>query len=144
MEETPKEDEYRDRLLRLQAEYDNYRKSMEKRFGEQVRLANERLILKILHTVDDFERMIESTKDEDTRNGMEMIYENMMDALRSEGVERIDCVGKPFDPFEQEAVEVSDEGECSDGTVVKELRAGYRLNGKVIRTALVRVKGGKK
>jgi len=144
VEETPKEDDYRDRLLRLQAEYDNYRKSMEKRFRDQVSLANERLIIKMLRTVDDFGRMIENTKDEEVRKGMEMIYVNMMDALKSEGVERIECAGRPFDPFEQEAVEVSDEGECDDGTVIKELRAGYRLNGKVIRTALVRVKGGKK
>jgi len=99
VEETPKEDEYRDRLLRLQAEYDNYRKSMEKRFGEQVRLANERLIIDILQTIDDFERMIDNTKDEETRKGMEMIYMNMMDALKREGVERIDCVGKPFRPL---------------------------------------------
>jgi len=137
-------EEYRERLMRLQADYDNYRKNFEKRFEEQRKLANERLVLELLPVVDDFERVMKSTDDEKTREGMEMVYRNMMKALKNEGVERMDCVGKPFDPFEQEAIEVSCEGSCEENTVMEELRAGYRMNGRVIRTALVKVKGGKK
>ena len=137
-------DKYRERLMRLQADYDNYRKNVEKRFEEQRKLANERLVLKLLPVVDDFERIMKSTDDEKMIEGMEMVHRNMMEALKSEGVERMECVGKPFDPFEHEAIEVSYEGSCDENRVVEELRAGYRMNGRVIRTALVKVKGGKK
>jgi molecular chaperone GrpE len=137
-------EEYREKLLRLQADYDNYRKNFEKRFEEQRKLANERLVRELLTVMDDFERMMKSTDDEETRGGMEMVYRNMMKALKNEGVERMECVGKPFDPFEQEAIEVSYEGSCEENTVMEELRAGYRMNGRVIRTAQVKVKGGKK
>ena len=137
-------EEFREKLLRLQADYDNYRKNFEKRFEEQRKLANERLVRELLTVMDDFERMMKSTDDEETRGGMEMVYRNMMKALKNEGVERMECVGKPFDPFEQEAIEVSYEGSCEENTVMEELRAGYRMNGRVIRTAQVKVKGGKK
>ncbi len=146
MEEDTQKEEYLDRLLRLQAEYDNYRKSVEKRFEEERKLASERLVLKLLDVVDDFERMMKNIRDDKVREGMEMIYKNMMKALESEGLERIECAGKPFNPLEQEAIEVSYD-ECGDetyDTVIEELRAGYKMNGKVIRAALVKVKGGKK
>lgn len=143
MEEDTKKEEYLDRLLRLQAEYDNYRKSIEKRFEEERKLANERLVLKLLDVVDDFERMMKNIENAEVREGMEMIYKNMMKALKSEGLERMECVGKPFNPLEQEAIEVSYDGDETQDTVIEELRAGYRMNGKVIRAALVKVKGGK-
>ncbi|MDY6984873.1 MAG: nucleotide exchange factor GrpE [Candidatus Thermoplasmatota archaeon] len=146
MEEDTQKGEYLDRLLRLQAEYDNYRKSVEKRFDEERKLANERLVLKLLNVVDDFERMMKNIEDDKVKEGIEMIYKNMMKALESEGLEQIECVGKPFNPLEQEAIEVLYDG-CGDethDTVIEELRAGYKMNGKVIRAALVKVKGGKK
>lgn len=143
MEEDTKKEEYLNRLLRLQAEYDNYRKSVEKRFEEERKLANERLVLKLLDVVDDFERMMKNIENAEVREGMEMIYKNMMKALKSEGLERMECVGKPFNPLEQEAIEVSYDGDETQDTVIEELRAGYRMNGKVIRAALVKVKGGK-
>jgi molecular chaperone GrpE len=144
VEEEKEAEEYRERLIRLQAEYDNFRKNMEKRFEEERKLASEKLVLKLLNVIDDFERMMKNIEDPEFKKGMEMIYKNMMEALKSEGVERIDCAGKKFDPFEQDAIEVSYEGAYEENTVIEELRAGYKMNGRVIRTALVKVKGGKK
>jgi len=143
VEEEKEAEEYRERLIRLQAEYDNFRKNMEKRFDEERKLAGEKLVLKLLNVIDDLERVLKNMKNEE-KEGIEMVYKNMMEALKSEGLERIDCVGKPFDPFEQEAIEVSYEGPYEENRVIEELRAGYKMNGRVIRTALVKVKGGKK
>lgn len=143
MEEEKEAEEYRERLIRLQAEYDNFRKNMEKRFDEERKLASEKLVLKLLNVIDDLERVLKNMKNEE-KEGIEMVYKNMMEALKSEGLERIDCVGKPFDPFEQEAIEVSYEGPYEENRVIEELRAGYKMNGRVIRTALVKVKGGEK
>jgi len=143
VEEEKEAEEYRERLIRLQAEYDNFRKNMEKRFDEERKLASEKLVLKLLNVIDDLERVLKNMKNEE-KEGIEMVYKNMMEALKSEGLERIDCVGKPFDPFEQEAIEVSYEGPYEENRVIEELRAGYKMNGRVIRTALVKVKGGEK
>lgn len=124
---------------RLAAEFDNYRKRIEKS-GEEVRQqAAQRVIGKLLSVLDSFEQALKNTNDaKKFIEGMHLLHAQFMDTLRSEGLEPIAAVGKKFDPYEHEALlmEVSEQPE---GTVLEELQKGYKLNSAVLRHAKVKV-----
>ncbi len=133
--------EYRDHLQRLQAEFDNYRKRVLKEQTRAVEMAAQPFVLRLLEVLDDFELALaaEDVPDpERFRKGVEMVYAKLVDALKAEGLERIEALGKPFDPLEHEALMQTGEGE-GEPHVVEVLRPGYRLKGTVIRPASVRV-----
>jgi molecular chaperone GrpE len=134
--------EYRDHLLRLKAEFDNYRKRVLKEQTRAVDLAAEPLMRRLLEVVDDFELALmaaETRPDFDKfLHGVELVYAKLIDILRSEGLERIEAHGKPFDPARHEALMQSGGGE-GDPVVADVLRQGYALKGHVIRPAGVRV-----
>lgn len=134
-------DEYRDHLQRLQAEFENYRKRVLKEQTRAVEMAAQPLVLRLLEVLDDFELALaaeDSPDPERFRKGVEMVYAKLVDALRAEGLERIEALGKPFDPTEHEALMQTGEGE-GEPRVVEVFRPGYRLKGTVIRPAGVRV-----
>jgi molecular chaperone GrpE len=134
-------EEYRDHLQRLQAEFENYRKRVLKEQTRAVEMAAQPLVVRLLEVLDDFELALaaEDVPDpERFRKGVEMVYAKLVDALKAEGLERIEALGKPFDPVEHEALMQSGEGE-GEPYVVEVLRPGYRLKGTVIRPASVRV-----
>lgn len=133
--------EYRDHLQRLQAEFDNYRKRVLKEQTRAVEMAAQPLVLRLLEVLDDFELALaaEDLPDpERFRKGVEMVYAKLVEALRAAGLERIEALGKPFDPVEHEALMQTGEGE-GEPHVVEVFRPGYRLKGTVIRPASVRV-----
>lgn len=136
-------EEYRERLLRLQAEFDNTRKRFLKEQFEFERRANERLLTDFLGLADDFERALSAPATEidpvHFKAGLEMISRRMGDLLRAYGVEVIPTVGQPFDPTRHEAVAHVETDEQPEATIVEELRKGYTLHGRVIRPATVRV-----
>lgn len=134
-------DEYRDHLQRLQAEFANYRKRVLKEQTRAVEMAAQPLVLRLLEVLDDFELALaaeDSPDPERFRKGVEMVYAKLVDALRAEGLERIEALGQPFDPTEHEALMQTGEGE-GEPRVVEVFRPGYRLKGTVIRPAGVRV-----
>jgi molecular chaperone GrpE len=134
-------EEYRDHLQRLQAEFDNYRKRVLKEQTRAVEMAAQPLVLRLLEVLDDFELALaaEDVPDpERFRKGVEMVYAKLLDALKAEGLERIEALGKPFDPVEHEALMQTGEGD-GEPHVVEVFRPGYRLKGTVIRPASVRV-----
>lgn len=134
-------DEYRDHLQRLQAEFENYRKRVLKEQTRAVEMAAQPLILRLLEVLDDFELALaaEDVPDpERFRKGVEIVYAKLVDALKAEGLERIEALGKPFDPAEHEALMQTGEGE-GEPHVAEVFRQGYRLKGTVIRPASVRV-----
>lgn len=129
---------YVEHMIRLQAEFENYQKRIDRERDEFVRYANEKLILELLNIVDDFERAIPSLREKgiDT-TGIVMIYTNFMKILENEGLKKIECVGKKFDPYYHEVL-LQDVGE-DDGTIIEELQKGYMLNSKVLRHSKVKI-----
>lgn len=137
-----------DRYVRLQAEFDNYRKRSCKERAEFVKFANEGLIIELVGILDNFERGIKAAefkKDFDLlHQGVEMISKQFRDLLEAKGLNRVESVDKKFDPHSHEAVEVIESEDSQDDMIVEELQPGYLLNGRVIRPAKVKVSKSKK
>ncbi|MFZ5590694.1 MAG: nucleotide exchange factor GrpE [Bacillota bacterium] len=132
-------EEYFQRLARLQADFDNYRKRTLREKEELLKFAAEKLIGQLLPVLDNFERALAAPEGDGAafRSGVEMIYRQLMDILNREGLEPLQCVGQPFDPARHEAVMRQPAGERPENTVLAELQKGYILHGKVIRPAMV-------
>ena len=133
--------EYLDHLRRLQAEFDNYRKRVLKEQTDAVERASVPATQRLLEVLDDFELALMSANDKPDfdrfLHGVELVYAKLADTLKAEGLERIDALGKPFDPEQHEALMQTGEGEHL--VVADVLRPGYTLRGRVIRPAGVRV-----
>ena len=138
-----KSDEYYDRLLRLQADFDNYKKRLEKEKIEFIKFANEEIIAEILKILDDFERAVEAGKikhDFDILyKGIEMIHKDLRDFLKQNGIDEIDAKGKLFNPHEHEAMMQEETDAHPEDHVIEEFQKGYTLNGRVIRPSKVKV-----
>ncbi|PKM84786.1 MAG: nucleotide exchange factor GrpE [Firmicutes bacterium HGW-Firmicutes-11] len=128
------------KLLRLAADFQNFRRRVEKEKGDIYAYANERLIAELLSVVDNFDRAlsVEST-DKNLQNGMELILKQFTDVLSQNGLEEISAVGSEFDPNFHHAVIMEKVDTGSSGHVVQVLQKGYLLNKKVIRPAMVKV-----
>jgi len=143
-EEAEKAKEHWERLLRLQADFENTRKRLEKEKQDFVKFANEAIISELLNVLDDLERTIElaQSKHQDIEaflKGVEMILAHLYELLKEHGVKPIEAKGKLFDPHYHEALVQIDNPEVPEHTVVEELQKGYLLNDRVIRTAKVKV-----
>jgi len=134
--------EYLAHLQRLQAEFDNYRKRVLREQTTSVELAAEPVMRRLLDVLDDFElALIAAQREPDFdafRKGVELVYAKLADAVGSEGLERIDAEGAPFDPELHEALMQTGEGD-GEPRVAEVFRSGYTLRGRVIRPAGVRV-----
>jgi molecular chaperone GrpE len=139
--------ELEDRLLRLAAEYDNYRKRTAREFEAICQSANENLISKLLDTMDNFERALDAAKNSNDydsfRKGVELIYTHLKELLKKEGLREIDAVCKPFDPNFHEAVTQCESDEHDEGIVADQMCKGYMLNEKLLRPSKVVVSKGK-
>lgn len=137
---TAERDEYLAHLQRTQAEFDNYRKRMLRDQTTHLERAASGLVEQILPVLDSFELALGSggTDVERLRKGVELVYGELLGALEKAGLERIEALGKPFDPEEHEAVmHVEDDG--GETGVRDVVRSGYRFKGRVIRPAMVKV-----
>lgn len=139
-----------DRLLRLQADWDNYRRrTAQERIAERERAA-EKLVTNLLPVLDDMERASDhatKTAEGDEKiiqfvDGVMAVHAKMLDILGKEGVEVIDPAGEPFDPLVHQAVGREENAEAYDETVAQVYQKGYRMGGKVIRSAMVTVTYG--
>jgi molecular chaperone GrpE len=135
--------EYLDDLKRLKAEFENYRKRVLREQTRAVELAAEPLLAKLLEVLDEFELALlaaERQPDLDRfLHGVELVYAKLTDILRSEGLERIEAEGKPFDPERHEALLQAEGQHDGEPYVADVLRSGYTLKGRVIRPAGVKV-----
>lgn len=136
--------EYRDHLLRLQADFDNYRKRATREREQAAEFAAMPVVDALLGVVDDFELALMSVErvsgDNDAfLRGVELVYAKFVDALRVAGVEKLDPLGQPFDPEQHEALLQEGEGD-GEPVVCDVLRPGYTMKGRVIRPAQVKVK----
>jgi molecular chaperone GrpE len=134
--------EYRDHLQRLQAEFANYRKRVLKEQTRAVEMAAEPLLRRLLEVLDEFDLALMAAERkpdfEQFLHGVELVYAKLQEILKSEGLERIDAEGKPFDPERHEALMQSHEDD-GEPYVADVLRQGYSLKGRVIRPAGVKV-----
>jgi molecular chaperone GrpE len=135
-------DDYYDRLLRKTAEFDNYRKRVERERREQAEWAAADVLTELLPLVDDLERALQADSETGTdayRKGVELIHKQMLDLLRRRGVTAVEAVGRPFDPREHQAVTHEAVPGHADGEVVEEFRRGYKLRDRLLRPAMVKV-----
>jgi molecular chaperone GrpE len=134
-----------DGLQRLQAEFDNYRKRMVREQTRILETAEAGLIRKLLPVIDNLERAIDNAADEKQAKalaqGVSMVRDQLLEALKKEGLEVIEGQGEPFDPEEQEAVMVVPSSGQPEGTVFDVTQKGYRFNGILLRPAMVSVAG---
>lgn len=135
--------EYLKHSERLQADFDNYKKRQEKKQKEFIEFANERLINNILTVLDNLERALDSTKNEEKakaiREGINNTLKEFRNILDKEGVKPMQSIGHRFDPYKHEAVMRAETDKYSEDTVAEEFRKGYYIKSKVLRPAMVKV-----
>jgi molecular chaperone GrpE len=139
---TRERDEFKDRWLRKTAEFDNYRKRVERERREQADQAVIDLLDQLLSVVDDFDRALTVDAGEGGgayRKGVELIHGKLHDLLRKQGLTPIEVIGKDFDPNVHQAVVHEASPEHRDGEVIGELRKGYMLGDRLLRPAMVKV-----
>ena len=135
--------QWKDKYLRLYAEFENARKRMEREKQEFVKYAHEGVVADFLNILDDLERTVNAakTKHEDYDaflKGIEIVMKHIEGTLKKHGVKPIEAKGKMFDPHAHEVL-LQEESDKDDGVVLEELQKGYYLNDKVVRTAKVKV-----
>ncbi len=138
-------DAWRDKYLRLHAEWDTYRRRMNEQREEEKLRATEKLVEGLLPVIDDFERSIsyaEGNGEEGLLGGVKAVHTKLGEVLKKEGVEIIDPKGEAFDAIECQAVATVDDASVPDETVAEVYQKGYRMGNKVIRAAMVTVTVG--
>jgi molecular chaperone GrpE len=136
-------EEVNQKNLRLQADYDNFRRRTREEQAASLKYKSQSLLEQLLPALDNFERALktEATNDQ-TKNliqGMEMVYRQLADALKQEGLSEVPTVGATFDPNMHQAVMQVEDSEYESNTVIEELQKGYMLKDRVIRPAMVKV-----
>lgn len=132
-------DDFRELAQRVQADFENYRKRVIREQTTVVERATEGLVTELLSVLDSFELALDTLEesDENVRKGVELVYSSLLGALERVGLERIPTEGAPFDPTVHEAV-LQEDGD-GEPVVVETMRSGFRLKGKVLRPAMVKV-----
>src|SRR2546427_2021363 len=130
-----------DRLLRRQAEFENFRRRVERDRSDFLQYAAMEVVREILPVLDDFERALKTeTSDAGFRKGVELIYQRLIEALKKIGLEPIETtIGSEFDPNLHQAVVRFETEEAPDNTILDEFQRGYNFRGKLLRPAMVRV-----
>lgn len=142
-QEREKSSEYLNRLIYLQADFENYRKRVEKNLREVAQLSKEKLIVNLLNVIDGFELALRSGRETENKQalleGVEMILKKMYAALEQEGFTEIVAVGETFNPELHEVVMKVPTEEHNENVIIEEVRKGYMLNDKVIRPSMVKI-----
>ncbi len=140
---SPEEESARARLVRLQADFENLRKRVERERDDHYRHATGSLVARLLPVLDNFERAMAApatgSNDRSLREGLTLVHRQLLDELTREGLRPIEAVGGAFDPVVHEAVEAVEATHVPENTVIEELQRGYWFHDRVIRPALVRV-----
>ncbi|MEI8068377.1 MAG: nucleotide exchange factor GrpE [Actinomycetota bacterium] len=128
-------DEFKDIALRVQADFENYRKRAASQMGDELDRALGKLVEQLLPVLDACEAAVAHGVE-----GVEQVWSSLIGALQKQGLEALDLAGQPFDPALADAV-MHEEGDGSEPVVLEVLRTGYRWKGRVLRAAMVKVKG---
>jgi molecular chaperone GrpE len=128
-------DEFKDIALRVQADFENFRKRAATQMSDELDRALGKLVEQLLPVLDACEAAVAHGVE-----GVEQVWSSLLGALQKQGLEALDLAGKPFDPALADAV-LHEEGDGSEPVVLEVLRTGYRWKGRVLRAAMVKVKG---
>jgi molecular chaperone GrpE len=130
-----------DRLLRRQAEFENFRRRVDRDRSDFLQYAGMEMVREILPVLDDFERALKiESSDESYRKGIELIYQRLLETLKKIGLEPIEStIGSEFDPNLHQAVVRTETEDAPDHTILEEFSRGYNFKGKLLRPAMVRV-----
>ncbi len=132
--------ELNDRFLRRQAEFENYRRRVEREKSDFLQYAASEAVQTLLPVVDDFERALkQESADKEYVRGMELIYQRLVDTLKKLGLEPITSTGQPFDPYIHQAIDKVETDEVEDHTILEEYQRGYNFKGRPLRPAMVKV-----
>ncbi|CAH0119642.1 Protein GrpE [Paenibacillus sp. CECT 9249] len=138
-------EENNQRLLRAQADFDNFRKRTLKEKEELAKYASMKLIDQLLPVVDNFERALQAGQDNPEMSsfskGVDMIFRQFLQVLEQEGLQAMNAVGQPFNPEFHQAIMQVESDDHEEGIVVEEVQKGYMLKDKVLRPAMVKVSG---
>jgi len=135
-------DDFKTRSLRVQADFDNFRRRSRQEKEEFAAYANTRIIEELLPVIDTFDMALKTPDDADIKTllvGVQMVHRQLMTVLENQGVQSIEAFGQPFDPNFHEGIMQVESDEHPANTVVEELRKGYRLKDRVIRPSMVKV-----
>ncbi|MHC0035856.1 nucleotide exchange factor GrpE [Pseudoneobacillus sp. C159] len=136
-------EEASNRYLRLQADFDNFRRRTKLDFEASEKYRAQNIITDLLPVIDNFERALQTEVDQEQakslKQGMEMVYRLLLEALKKEGAEPIEAVGEEFDPHFHQAVMQVEASEVKSGIVLEEFQKGYKLKDRVIRPSMVKV-----
>ncbi len=132
--------ESEDRYLRLQADYDNYRKRTQKERGGIIAKANKEVMLSVLPVIDNLERALSLAQPEDPfTKGVEMVYKQLVEEMQKHGLSPIEAVNQAFDPNYHQAVAKEATADVASDMVLEEYQKGYLLNNEVLRPSMVKV-----
>ncbi|CAJ1918623.1 unnamed protein product [Sphenostylis stenocarpa] len=137
----------KDRILRISADFDNFRKRTERDRLSLVTNAQGEVVESLLPVLDNFERAktqikVETEGEEKINNSYQSIYKQFIEILTSLGVEPVETVGTPFDPLLHEAIMREDSAEFEDGIIIQEFRKGFKLGDRLLRPSMVKVSAG--
>ncbi|MBY9079478.1 nucleotide exchange factor GrpE [Paenibacillus sp. HN-1] len=136
-------DEYQARVLRVQADYDNFRRRTQKEKEDLAQYATSKLVTELLPVLDNFERALATApageEGDAFTKGVNMIFRQLEGALKSEGLTPMETVGQPFNPEFHQAIMQVESDEHEEGIVTEEVQKGYMLKSKVLRPAMVKV-----
>lgn len=134
-------DELKERMLRLAAETENYKKRSEREKAEFLKRANEALVRDLLPVLDNLERALASARDgsdaQGVAQGVDMVHQELKKVLERHGLEAIESLGQPFDPERHEAMMQQEDPELDDNTVLNQLQRGYMFQDRLLRPAMV-------
>ncbi|MBT8172238.1 nucleotide exchange factor GrpE [Candidatus Bathyarchaeota archaeon] len=141
--EQEKNREFLARFKYLQADFENYRKRMEKEVQDAANRSNEKLVKELIEVIDDFENAIsagETTENKDALlEGVKMVHKKLDTLLAKEGLERLECIGKQFNPNQHEILTQVPTKKHQTGTVLEEARKGFLFKGKIMRPSVVTI-----
>ncbi len=132
---------YWDRIIRMQADFENFQKGIERERENFARIASEKIILDLIEDLENMELFLNDLKNKNTDlySSFKIVYDHFLSTLEKNGLKTIESVGKKFDPYYHEAIMIEETVNNDDGIVVEEFKKGYTLNGKVIRPSKVKV-----
>ena len=135
--------EYHEKMIRTMADMENLRKRMDREKKDYINYANQELISGLLPVMDNFDRALQSVERTDQSapylQGVEMIYKQLEDVLKQQGLDEIKALGEPFDPHLHEAVQTEETDRYPEDTILEVILKGYLFRGKLLRPAVVKV-----
>ena len=133
-------DKVKDSYIRLQADFENFRRRTEREKADIYKFASEKLVGKLLSVLDNLDRALDESKEDDSfTQGVSLVRKEFLEILQAEGLEEIESDGAAFDANLHHAVLMEKSDEVESGLIIETFQKGYKLNGKVIRTAMVKV-----